>query len=150
MINNDFILIICKLLEITPPTISNDDTHQFSSKTRMAEIDLESNILYIKEFKRDFDTLFSIAHELRHLWQYNTDPEFYFADYKPSDELGIEEYNQQPAEIDAHAFAALVMEYMFAAYATWRSFSHETCEMIFDRMEEIEKVISFVDAPVPK
>ena len=150
MINNDFILIICKLLEITPPTISNDDTHQFSSKTRMAEIDLESNILYIKEFKRDFDTLFSIAHELRHLWQYNTDPEFYFADYKPSDELGIEEYNQQPAEVDAHAFAALVMEYMFGVYAMWESFSDKTCEMIFDCMEEIEDTTSFKDISMPE
>ena len=140
---NDFIKYICNILKIRAPKLLNDASHKFTSKTRIAEIDLDNNIIYLKDDKINYDKLFAIAHELRHLWQSDVDHKFYFSNYQPSDQLDIDEYNQQPAEVDANAFGGLVMEYLFNIYATWDSFSDETCDMIYDRMEEIEDVVVF-------
>jgi len=53
---------------------------------------------------------FSIAHELRHIWQIQNDEELYFSTYKPIDLFSsVEEYNLQIAELDANAFAGLIM-----------------------------------------
>lgn len=111
----EFITDVCELLEIEVPTISYDTT-RFATETTMAQCKPSANTIYInKTDKPNPDYIFSIAHELRHIYQYQTDEEFYLSDYKPSNKcLSVEEYNLQIAEIDANAFASIVMTDFFS------------------------------------
>lgn len=106
----DFISDICDLLNIPEPSISFD-TSKFPTNTMMAQCDLDDFIIYLKKYdKPNFDQIFSIAHELRHIWQIQNDKQLYFSAYKPIDLCSsVEEYNLQIAEIDANAFAYIIM-----------------------------------------
>lgn len=53
--------------------------------------------------------LCALAHELRHVWQCNTDNDGFFKDYKGLFEVG-DSYSLQKAEIDAVAYSILYME----------------------------------------
>ena len=71
------------------------------------------------------DYLFSIAHEIRHIYQFQTDKQFYLSDYKPSDEYSsVDEYNLQMAEVDANAFASIVMADFFSVKPQWNGLSN--------------------------
>ncbi len=66
-----------------------------------------------KDSKKGFgivDYAESLAHEMRHCWQHETNPIEYFSDYKyftDYPESKREQYFLQPAEIDANAYALL-------------------------------------------
>ena len=109
----EFVSEICDMLNIRPPKISYDTSH-FQSDTMMAQVDSSGDTIYINKCdKLNPDQLFSIAHELRHIWQMN-DREQYLSDYKSIDQCSsVEEYNLQIAELDANAFAGFVMVSFF-------------------------------------
>lgn len=134
MIEN-YIADICDLLNIKKPTISYDTSH-FCTKTMMAQCELTDNVIYLRKLvEPDPDYLFFIAHELRHLWQYQTNEKFYFSKYKQSaDCISIEEYNQQIAEVDAHAFAAIIMIEFFDLKPQWNGLSCKVISIINDRI----------------
>ena len=80
----EFITDVCELLEIKVPKISYDTIH-FATKTTLAQCEPETNTIYLNKVdKLNPDYVFSIAHELRHIYQYQTDEEFYLSGYKPS------------------------------------------------------------------
>ena len=55
--------------------------------------------------------LFSLAHELRHCWQdYVSEDDIFYKNYSPPWSTTITEYEKQPEEIDAEAFAVYYME----------------------------------------
>lgn len=86
------------------------------------------------------DLIYGILHELRHVWQMQTDPDRYYADYLPSDRcLTLELYNLQPAEIDAHAYAAIQMQKLFGLAPQFNGLSEAVKEKIRKRIEEIRK-----------
>ncbi len=61
------------------------------------------------DFPNIFDLYFVIAHEGRHIWQIKNN-KFNKENYKQRTETEkMQEYNEQEAEIDAHAFAAAAM-----------------------------------------
>ena len=65
----DFINEICTILNIPVPSVSFD-TSNFATDTMMAQVDIDGKTLYLKKYdKPNPDQLFSIAHELRHIWQ---------------------------------------------------------------------------------
>lgn len=66
---------------------------------------------FLKKYdKINPDLLFSIAHEIRHIWQIKTGKEIYFDNYQTIDTIkDTEKYNLQIAELDANAFAKIVM-----------------------------------------
>lgn len=70
----------------------------------------EKSILYLRTKYEygDVDMAFAIAHELRHKYQIDTHV-FDFDNYKTSNELSIREYNLQNEEIDANAYAYIVL-----------------------------------------
>ena len=133
-----FIDEITEILNIKSPTISFDIS-KFLTKTTMAQIDVEDSVIYIKPFdKINPDILFAIAHETRHLWQYKIDEEYFFKDYKPANEFSyIDEYNLQLAEIDANAFAGLIMMNFFKIKPLFKNLSNEVKLAIQNRMDEI-------------
>ena len=103
----------------------------------MAQCEPETNIIYLNKVdKPNPDYIFSIAHELRHVYQYQTDKEFYLSRYKPSNKCSsIEEYNLQIAEVDANAFAAIIMTDFFSVKPQWNGLSGKVIDTIEKRIE---------------
>ena len=132
----EFITDVCELLEIGVPKISYDTTH-FTTKTTMALCEPETNTIYLNKVdKPNPDYVFSIAHELRHIYQYQTDEYFYLSGYKPSNECSsIEEYNLQIAEVDANAFASIIMTDFFSIKPQWNGLSDKAIDTIEKRIE---------------
>lgn len=136
---HDFTNDVCDILNISVPAISFD-TSNFASDTMMAQIDSSGNTIYLKKFcKPNPDQFFSIAHELRHRWQIQTDKEWYFSDYKPRELCAsAEEYNLQLAEIDAHAFAGIVMQEFFHLKPLFQGLPDVVKDKIYNRMKQIK------------
>lgn len=131
----DFIAEICEELEIEIPEISHD-TSKFKSKTMMAMCD--GNTIYFKKTdKPNPDVLFSIAHELRHLWQIKTDEKYYFENYKEVGTISTEDYNKQIAEVDANAYAGVVMIDCFNLQPLFQGMAEDVVKLIRKRMKEI-------------
>lgn len=132
----EFITDVCELLEIEIPKISYDTSH-FPTKTTLAQCEPTANIIYLtKVNKPNPDYVFSIAHELRHIYQYQTDEEFYLSGYKPSNKCSsVEEYNLQIAEVDANAFAAIIMTDFFSLKPQWHGLSNKVIDTIEKRIK---------------
>ena len=84
-----------------------------------------------------FNILFALAHEFRHIWQYEEDEEKYVKNQKSKMELGSKAYNLQIAEIDANAFAHLIMTNWFGVKPTFENLDDEVKEAIYKREKEI-------------
>ena len=136
---HDFIDDVCDILNISAPVISFDASH-FQTDTMMAQIDSSGNTMYLKKFdKPNPDQFFFIAHELRHRWQIQTDKEWYFSDYKTRELCAsTEEYNLQFAEIDAHAFAGIVIKEFFHLKPLFQGLSDSVKSKIYKRMEYLK------------
>ena len=84
------------------------------------------------------EILFAIAHELRHAWQAVYYFSEYFADYLPRECFSnVDDYNKQPAEIDANAFAEIVMVDIFHRRPKHNGLNCENKKLIAKRIEEI-------------
>lgn len=137
-----FISSVCEILNIKEPTVSYD-TSKFQSDTMLAQIDSAGTTMYLKAFEgNNPDQFFSVAHELRHVWQIRTDKELYFAEYKPRELcVSTEEYNLQLAELDANAFAALIMVDFFKLKPLFKGLSESVKSKIFEQMEYLKSTL---------
>lgn len=135
----DFIDDICDILNISVPSVSFD-TSNFATDTMMAQVNSSGDTIYLKKYdKPNPDQFFSIAHELRHIWQIQNDEELYFSTYKPIDLCAsVEEYNLQIAELDANAFAGLIMISFFHLEPIFEGVSNSVKAKIFERMNYLE------------
>lgn len=144
----EFIRYICEILGIKEPAISFD-TSMFPTKTTFAMADIKNRVLHlrdeaskiIQDVKGDVDLTLclSISHELRHIWQADTDFDYWFHDYS-SDRSDIDAYNTQRAEIDANAFGDMVCIALFGVETIFGDLSLEVCNKIKDRRAELEAV----------
>ena len=105
----------------------------------LAQCDPSSNTIYIREYQEvNPDIFFAVAHELRHVWQVKTDESLYFSSYKTVDKHNsVDNYNMQIAEIDAHAFAALMMSNFFGIKPLFNNLSDNVKTKINERMKVI-------------
>lgn len=129
-------------MDIPIPAVSFD-TKNFSSDTMMAQCALDGSAIYIKKYsKPNPDQLFAIAHELFHIWQIENNNPLYFSEYK-SVELcdSVEAYNLQIAEIDANAFAGLVMVEFFHLKPLFEGVSDIVKNRIYERMEYLKTIL---------
>lgn len=82
------------------------------------------------------DIYFAICHELRHVYQMEYAPSI-FKQYTAIDKgLSTEEYNLQPAEIDANAFAAVYMHKKFGVSPLFRGYSEKLKNEIYLQMKK--------------
>ena len=139
----DYIEDICNILNIPVPKISYDTSH-FQSNTMMTQVDSSGKTIYLKKYnKPNFDQLFSITHELRHVWQIKYNEKFYLETYKTIDLCySVEEYNLQPVEIDANAFAYIVMVDFFQRQPLFHGLSENVKVKIMERVNEIVTELS--------
>lgn len=131
----DFVEYICGLLNIEVPEVRVLKDEALTDTTLACVID---GVVYIESMKPSPDLLFSVAHELRHLWQAETDRGLYFKGYKTLRELrDVNAYNQQPAEPDANAFASAIMAANFGISPTFDALSEDTKASIEARAKEL-------------
>lgn len=102
-----YVTVISRILHIDPPKIRYR-LPPGMSPTTLAAASSDGEEICVKNQPPSADLYFSIAHELRHIWQLRTDPEKYMTGYKTRADLDVEAYNLQPAEIDANAFAEII------------------------------------------
>lgn len=131
----DYVIDVCELLGITAPQLLFTD--KFKTPTMLAS--LEPDCLKLKQTNNFYDLCFAIAHELRHKWQIETDYDYYFSNYKDSTELDIIDYNMQIAELDANAFATLIMNDFFQVKPLFNNMTESVKTAINQRISEIKK-----------
>lgn len=133
-----FIDIICNNLKIKKPRIQiKHDT--FVSGTVLAAYDYKNKKIAIndpKSYDNKADLLFAIAHELRHKYQIDNH-KFDFENYKTSKELTTEEYNLQKEEIDANAYACVVMMDLFGIKPLFNGLPTKVVQEIEKKVDEI-------------
>lgn len=133
----EFISDICGILNIPVPSVSFDISN-FPTDTMMAQVDSSGNTIYLKKYdKPNPDQLFSIAHELRHIWQIKNYNDLYFSNYQTVENIGIEKYNLQSAEVDANAFASIVMVDFFHLQPQYKGLPNYVVSAIKKRINEI-------------
>lgn len=100
---------VCKKLKISAPEMVFD-----SSKTDLATYRTHEDVIIVNDKQPAFKQLYGIVHELRHKWQIENDVDYYFGTYKGNDEFEDDDlYNLQVAEIDANAYARLMIGVIF-------------------------------------
>ncbi len=130
---------ICQLLEVEMAIISYD-TSNFPPDTTYALCVPEENTIYINEKEaelKSYDYFLSLTHEMRRLWQWKTDKQLYYADYRTAEEVDMEEYNRQPAEVDANAFASIFTGLVMGTEPKYEDLSEQNRELIEQRIWEI-------------
>ena len=137
MVNySEFIKIVCDDLKIDKPIVK--EVLFLHTPTQLAEYIPSDNILKYRSGKIPLDTMFSIAHELRHIWQMKNCPEI-FHSYVNSTDADIEQYNLQSAEIDANAYAMVIMKSGFGVTPQFKGLSEKVKKKILLRANEIEE-----------
>ena len=135
-----FVHDVCGVLSVQAPKIQLGIDVE-TTDTTLAVYIPETDTLCVRPYdKFNKDLCFALAHELRHVWQFRTDRARYLDGYKNSTECsGIEEYNLQPAEIDANAFAALIMIGFFHLAPQWNGLPKNVVAAIERRLNELIK-----------
>lgn len=137
----DFVAEVSFILAIEPPKIEYRPQEFFPTATMFAMCDSDGSdvsAVYVREnVAQTPDLLFSIAHELRHCWQVQRNPRI-MQGYKEAQELTKEEYNLQPAEIDANAFAGVVMIEFFGIKPLFQGLPENVKDRIYDAMKNME------------
>ena len=114
----DYVDKVCALLEIVPPKITYCREIPVS-KSALAALSADGTELLLRSLYLDARDLFTaVAHELRHAYQIKQ--KTFSLDYNRI-ELALEEYNMQPAEIDANAFSVVVMHNFFGVTPTFEA-----------------------------
>lgn len=137
----DFVDDVCYILKIRMPEVSFDKSH-FCTDTMLAQCRSDGKKIYI-DIGRGIssDLFFAIAHELRHVWQIRQQGS-YFSDYKTIDACSDhEEYNLQKEEIDANAFASIVMHDFFGISPLFNGLSDRVKNKIHQRISYLESVL---------
>lgn len=102
----------CETLGVSPPRVTMLPASSFSTLTTFAAISPDGEKLAINSSLTlsKIDIWFAISHELRHKWQ--IDHDWDFGKYQKSD-VDFCNYNRQPQEIDAPAWATIVLANLF-------------------------------------
>ncbi len=129
-----FISEVCSILGISKPKIEYKPQEFFPTTTMLAMCDSDGTTVYVRH-SEDItpDLLFAIAHELRHCWQIKNKPEM-LDGYREAQDLTVEEYNLQPAEIDANAFAGVVMVNFFGIKPLFHGLPENVKDRIYEEM----------------
>ena len=129
---SDYVCILCNDLSVEKPKIRF--VPRLTSRTQLAELKWNNGnpVISVRNSLSDADIAFSIAHELRHLYQIKNKG---ISDgYAKPNSVDVSTYNDQEEELDANAYAAYTMISMFGIKPTFNGLSKETVEKIYDRM----------------
>ena len=132
-----FINFICKDLKIKKP--KKVEFGRLQTNTMLASYNYKKDVITIKkEYQDKRDLYFAIAHELRHKYQI-VRKIYDFNNYKLSDNIDLKTYNLQPQEIDANAYAALIMMSTFGVKPLLNGLDKDVKEKINKRIDELAR-----------
>lgn len=133
-----FVSEVCSILGIQNPKIEYRPQDFFQTATMLAMCTSDGTTVYVRH-SEDItpDLLFSIAHELRHCWQINNKLEI-LEGYREAQDLTVEEYNLQPAEIDANAFSGVVMVNFFGIKPLFQGLPDNVKAKIYAEMKKYD------------
>ena len=140
---NNILEFVCSNLKINKPRIEfTSDKNKIGSNIALTIISSninQNNTIIVKEFiEIDYDIIFSIVHELRHIYQYYYDKQI-LENYKSNKEIkNVEEYNLQEAEIDANAYATRFMIDNFNVLPKFEGLSQKVKEKIYKKSMEFD------------
>ena len=126
---------ICDILHIDAPKIEFVPADRMRTNTQIAAL-TPGTILIRNDVDISPDLFLALAHELRHAYQIANGANL--EEYQTSDKITVEEYNLQPLEIDANAFALLAMSSMFGIMPEFQNLSESVREAIKTRADQIK------------
>ena len=136
---SNFITDVCFVLGIDDPR-ETQDFQDICIDTRKDQF--AGDVFFVSAIDDpDSEFLFCIAHDLRVRWQFLTNAEHY--DFKSAEEIGLDNFDDQPAEVDAVAFATLYMLFYFQLLEKLVSLKPHTRELLKKRMEEVTQEVFF-------
>lgn len=138
---NRFADALAAVLKICPPVITSKKPEGVSA-TQLGALDVNTRSIWVRRDIDERDIYFAIAHEMRHLWQFEKRREMFDA-YQSNTVLSIHEYNLQPAELDANAFAFLIMRSWFGLEPLFNSLDDGTKQKIRERAKVIEAELAW-------
>ncbi len=138
-----YIDYICDVLDIALPNEIITDDVKFNKGTQLATLAFQDSksTLYLRNSYEcgDVDLAIVIAHELRHLYQIRNGL-FDFENYKTRAELSNRDYNLQLEELDANAFAYIILLDEFDLKIDYyKLLDKDVANMIYKRADEILK-----------
>lgn len=138
-----YIDYICDDLDIALPNEIITDDVEFNKGTQLATLTFQNGkaTLYLRDSYEcgDVDLAIVIAHELRHLYQIRNGL-FDFKNYKTRAELSNKDYNLQLEEIDANAFAYIILLDEFDLKIDYyKLLDKDVADLIYKRADEILK-----------
>lgn len=136
---SNFITDVCFVLGIDVPRVTQD-FQDICIDTRKDQF--AGDVFFVSAIDDpDSEFLFCIAHDLRVRWQFLINAEHY--DFKSAEEIGLDNFDDQPAEVDAVAFATLYMLFYFQLLEKLVSLKPHTRELLKKRMEEVTQEVFF-------
>lgn len=131
----------CSFLSVPLPSVRIAEPSEFATVTTKCAVSSTGDELLInKQFaESNADTIFlwlTLSHECRHIWQvFNANM---FNDYKPSSNLSNRDYNAQMEEVDAWAWAVVVVGNRFGVRPTLeKNFGADVWTQIQERARQI-------------
>lgn len=141
----EFVKICCDALEIgeVPPIFVDPKKLKTDTMAACCEYDGKHWRIYIREIPGTVpDPLIfvSMAHDLRQIWQLETDPAEWFDGYKSAAEFeGLDDFFQQKSEVDANGFAMLMLAAVFGLEPQFEPLNDVTFQMIYTRFKELSE-----------
>ena len=132
---NDYISVIARVLNIKLNVIIENDKSdtQYTTKT-VAYYKLQNGYnIYIRE-KDDYSIfdMYIIAREIRIMWQFNKNFEYYFYGYRLKG-MTEEEYESHISNIDADIFAYLVIKSKYKKEII-RNYKYDSSRVKFEKL----------------
>lgn len=112
---------------------------RLNTDTQIGAVDPDTLTLYIKRGLADPDAAFTAAHELRHLWQIKNG--YRATEHTAAGSTDTASYNEQEAEIDAHAYAASFMRRTFGIMPLFNGLPEDIKQQIITRSREIDNTL---------
>ena len=127
---------VCNILDISVPAIKFVPSDRMRTSTQIAALTPDA-VLVRNDVTVSPELFFAISHELRHSYQIANGADL--KEYQTSDKISNGQYNFQPVEVDAHAFAALIMYDFFGVVPRFQNLPESVRDAISSRMEHIRK-----------
>ena len=127
---------VCNILDISVPAIKFVPSDRMRTSTQIAALTPDA-VLVRNDVTVSPELFFAISHELRHSYQIANGADL--KEYQTSDKISNGQYNFQPLEVDANAFAALIMYDFFGVVARFQYLPESVRDAISSRMEQIRK-----------
>ena len=127
---------VCNILDISVPAIKFVPSDRMRTSTQIAALTPDA-VLVRNDVTVSPELFFAISHELRHSYQIANGADL--KEYQTSDKISNGQYNFQPLEVDANAFAALIMYDFVGVVPRFQNLPESVRDAISSRMEQIRK-----------